>query len=164
MYVSWSVFLFVFCLSASIVFFGDIATDCPCKVSSVDPYFYICFYLSQYPRILPLILRVYVRPFTCVSLSHILSLNVYSSVRIYHHSFLVRMYVYWSVFLSLFFLWFLCLCSAILSQLYVYRYISYSAFLSISLYLCLSQCPGILSVIFMYVNKRVQLAQCLLTL
>ena len=47
---------------------------------------------------------------------------------------------------------------------YVYRYVSYSAFSSISLYLCLSQCPGIASVICMYVNKRIQLGQCVRTL
>ena len=36
------------------------------------------------------------------SLSHCLSLNVYTSVRMYDRSFLVYMYVSWSVFLSLF--------------------------------------------------------------
>ena len=63
--------------------------------------------LSKYPRILPLISRVYVRHITRVSLS--LFLNVYASVRIYYHSVFVFIFVFWSVFLSLFFLWlFLC--------------------------------------------------------
>ena len=119
--------------------------------------------LSKYPRILPLILRVYVRHITHVFLS--LFLNVYASVRIYYHSVLVFIFVCWSVCLSLFFLWlFMSVFGYIVTDCMLYRYISYSAFLSISLCLWLSQCPGILSVICMYVNNPVQLAQCVVVL
>ena len=97
--------------------------------------------------------------------SHFLSLNVYTSVRIYHHLFLMYMYMSWSVFLSLFFYDFFYVCVRLYRHwLYVYRYVCYSAYLSISLYICLCQCPGILSVICMYVKKRVQLSQCVVAL
>jgi len=68
-YVRFLIHVFVSSLWMPLSVFGYIVTDCPCRGSSLDPYFSLCFYRSQYPRILLLILRVYVRHFTCVSLS-----------------------------------------------------------------------------------------------
>jgi len=95
--------------------FGYIVTDCPCIGSSLDPHFSVCFYLSQYPRILPLILRVYVRHFTCVSISLFVFECVHQCPNI--SSFILDVYVHVliRVSVSLFLWFFLCLCSAISS-------------------------------------------------
>ena len=109
--------------------------------SSLDPHFSSCFSLSVW------IFAYITANSTCICTSlqlpvfpsHFLSFSVYISVRIYHHSFLMYMYVSWSVFLSLFFYDCLCLCSAILSLIVRVRLLfSVLVYLSIPLSLSLS--------------------------
>ena len=55
-YVRFLIHFFLSSLLMPLSVFGYIVTDCPCIGSSLDLHFSLCLYLSQYPRILPLIL------------------------------------------------------------------------------------------------------------
>ena len=69
--------------------FGYIVTHCTCIRLGIC--IYVSLYLSQYPRILPLILRAYVRHFTCVSLSPFVIECVYQCPNI--SAFILDVYV-----------------------------------------------------------------------
>ena len=145
-YKSLDPYFSVFSLNASICFRLHCHWLSVCRFVSllIRIFIYVSLYQSWYPRILPLSLRVYVRHFTRVSL--FLSLNVYNSVSLYYHSFLVYMYVSWFVFLYSVFSDCLYLCSAggggggdvsihvwlYCHWFYVQKYVSWSAFLSVS--------------------------------
>ena len=139
MYVSWSVFLSDFSVNALIGFRQYCLWLSVYRSVSWSAFRFIflsiCLSIRVYNR---LILRVYVRHFTRVSLS-LFSLNVYTSVRMYYRSFVVYMYVSWSVFLSLFFSDCLYLCLAILSLIVcifrVFVYLSIPLSLSVSGYI-----------------------------
>ena len=111
-YKSLDPYFSVFSLNASICFRLHCHWLSVCRFISllIRIFIYVSLYQSWYPRILPLSLRVYVHHFTRVSL--FLSLNVYNSVSLYYHSFLVYMYVSWFVFLYSVFSDCLYLCSA----------------------------------------------------
>ena len=153
-------YLSLFSLWMPLKIFSYIVTDRTCIVSSLGSHFCLCFSLSVSVNacITANIACICTSLYPCFCL--FLCLNVYSSVRIYYHSFLVYMYVSWSVFLSLFSVIVYICVRLYCHWLYGYRYVSYSASLSICLSLCLSECPGILSIICMYVSKRVEVAQC----
>ena len=110
--------LFLSSLWVPLSVFGNIVNDFPWIISSsFDPYFDLsfCLSVSVFAYMTANSACICTSLYSCFSLSHCFSLNVYTRVRMYYCSFLVCMYVSWSVFLSLFFFDCLCLCSAILS-------------------------------------------------
>ena len=143
-YVRLVIHVFLLYIGMPLWVFVCIVTDFPCISSSLDPHFSSFFSLSVS------IFAYIPANSTCICTSlqlpvfpaHFLSFNVYTSVRIYHHSFLMYMFVSWSVFLSLFLYDCLCLCSAILSLIVrirllfrVFVYLSIPLSLSLSGYI-----------------------------
>ena len=144
--------------------FGNIVTDFPCIVLSLDLHFYLCFSLS-------VSVSAYITAksacictsfYGCFFLTFCLSVCIPVAECIIMHSWCICTSLNPCFSISFSIIIYVCV------RLYchwLYRILVRLLFhVFVSLYLCLSQCPGVLSVICMYVNKRIQLAQCLIAL